>query len=261
LIIGDLHIGWEASLKEHGVHIPSQTPRLLERLKDIVKIVDPVRIVILGDIKHSIAKMRYMDWHDIPPFFECLTRLVKEVWVVPGNHDGNLEALVSESVKILPVSGLTYDNELGIIHGHAWPKPEILGCNNIIMGHLHPMITLIDALGFVTTHQVWLRTDSDGEALARGLLKNLHIRIEDDARVTIKKHFNVILGNPRCTILPSFNNLLSGQAINRNFADTDSRESYLGPMLKSGGIDLRNGDVYLLDGSYLGKLSLLQQLP
>lgn len=260
MIIGDLHIGWEASLKELGVHIPSQTPRLLERLKDIVKIVDPARIIILGDIKHSIAKMRSTDWHDVPLFFEALSRLVKEVWVVLGNHDGNLEALVSESVKILPVSGLTFGSEVGIIHGHAWPKPEILGCNNIIMGHLHPMITLIDALGFVTTHQVWLRTHSDGEALARGLLKNLQIRIEDDARVTMKKHFNVILGNPRCIILPSFNNLLGGQAVNRNLGNTHSRGPYLGPLLKSGGIDMKDSDIYLLDGLYLGKLNLLQQV-
>jgi len=260
LIIGDLHIGWEASLNEHGIHIPSQTPRLLERLREVVEIVDPIRMIILGDIKHSIVKMRYMDWHDIPLFFETLTNLVGEVWVVPGNHDGNLEALISQNVKVLTVSGATFDREVGIIHGHAWPKPEILGCNSIIMGHLHPMIALIDALGFVTTHQVWLRTPSNGEALARGLLKNLKIRVEGDIKATMKKRFNVILGNPHCIILPSFNNLLSGQAMNRSLVDTVSRRSYLGPLLKSGGIDLKNGDVYLLDGSYLGKLSLIRRL-
>jgi metallophosphoesterase superfamily enzyme len=212
-------------------------------------------------VKHSIAKIRFMDWHDVPTFFEALSRLVKEVWVVPGNHDGYLEALVSERVNILPVSGHTFDSEVGIIHGHAWPKPKILGCDNIIMGHLHPMITLIDALGFLTTHQVWLRTRSDGEALARGLLKHLQIRIGDNIRLTMKRRFDVILTNPRCIFLPSFNNLLGGQAVNRNLRNTHSRGPYSGPLLKSGGVNMKDSDVYLLDGSYLGKLNQLQQVP
>ena len=32
LIISDLHIGWEVSLAKNGIHIPSQTPKLLKKI-------------------------------------------------------------------------------------------------------------------------------------------------------------------------------------------------------------------------------------
>jgi len=259
LVIGDLHIGWEASLAEQGLHIPSQTPKLLERLGKIVEETDSVHLIILGDVKHTVERVELMEWRDIPIFFETLLELVDEVSVIPGNHDGNLEALVPRNVNILPTSGFTVDSEVGIIHGHAWPKPEILGCTNIVMGHLHPIIRLTDALYISTTHQVWLRTDSDGEVFAKGLLKHLKIKVEDDVSSTMKRQFGVTLTNPRCIFLPSFNNLLSGQTINRGLEDSRSEGPYLGPLLKSGGVLLEDGDAYLLDGSYLGKLKSLQK--
>ena len=37
LVICDLHIGWEAALTQKGVHITSQMPRLLKKIKGIIK--------------------------------------------------------------------------------------------------------------------------------------------------------------------------------------------------------------------------------
>jgi len=258
LIVGDLHIGWEASLAEQGVHIPSQTLLLLEQLKKIAEKADPTRIVILGDIKHDVAKVGLMEWRDIPPFFESLLKLCRQILVVPGNHDGSLEALVPKEVKILPVSGMTIGSEVGIVHGHAWPEPSILGCSNIIMGHLHPVIVLTDSLGFSTTYQVWLRADAYGEVLARGLLRHLGIIVEGDAGSLMRQHFNVILKDPRCIFIPSFNSRLAGQTINKGVRNTRSAGQYWGPILRSGGVHVEEGDVYLLDGSHLGKLRFLR---
>jgi metallophosphoesterase superfamily enzyme len=120
------------------------------------------------------------------------------------------------------------------------------------MGHLHPIISLTDSLGISSTHQVWLRSESAGEILAQGLLKHLRVRKTDDTRGIMKERFGVNLTNPRCIFLPSFNDLLGGQIINISL--------YLGPLLRSGGIRMEDGDVYLLDGSYLGKLGFLQSL-
>ena len=257
LIIGDLHIGWEASLAEQGLHIPSQAPKLLERLKTIIKETDSTRLIVLGDIKHTVTKVGLMEWCDIPAFFEALFEIVREIDVIPGNHDGNLEALVPRGVNIHSVSGLTVDHEVGIIHGHAWPKPEILGCNTIVMGHLHPMIALADTLGFSTTYQVWLRATSDGEVLAQNLLKHLGMRSESNVRTTMKEHFNVDLTDPYCIFLPSFNSLLSGQILNKAPEELRLGESYTGPLLRFNGIQIRDADVYLIDGTYLGKLRAL----
>jgi putative SbcD/Mre11-related phosphoesterase len=257
LIFGDLHMGWEASLAEQGLHIPSQASKLLERLKTIIKETDPTRLIVLGDIKHTVTKVGLMEWRDIPAFFEALFEIVRRIDVIPGNHDGNLEALVPRGVNIHPVSGLTVDHEVGIIHGHAWPKPEILGCNTIVMGHLHPMITLTDTLGFSTTYQVWLRAASDGEVLAQHLLKHLGIRSESNVRASMKERFNVDLTDPYCIFLPSFNSLLSGQILNKVSRELRLGESYTGPLLRSNGIRIMDADVYLIDGIYLGKLKVL----
>jgi len=128
------------------------------------------------------------------------------------------------------------------------------------MGHLHPIISLTDSLGILSTHQVWLRSESAGEILAQGLLKHLRVRKTDDTRGIMKERFGVNLTNPRCIFLPSFNDLLGGQIMNRSLKHSPSERQYLGPLLRSGGIRMQDGDVYLLDGSYLGKLWFLQSL-
>ena len=258
LIVGDLHIGWEASLAEQGIHIPSQTPKFLEQFKKIIDNTDPTRIIILGDVKHDVSKVGLTEWRDIPILFETLSRLVREILIIPGNHDGNLQALLPRDIRMLPTSGITIDNEVGVLHGHAWPAPSILGCKSIVMGHLHPSIILRDVLGISTAYQVWLRTSTNGEVLAKALLKHLGIKIEDNATSTMKKHFNVTLTNPRCIFVPSFNSLLTGRLINKRLQDARLRTPYFGPLLRSGGVQVEDGDVYLIDGTYLGKLSQLQ---
>ncbi|MBS7622087.1 metallophosphoesterase [Candidatus Bathyarchaeota archaeon] len=255
LIISDLHIGWEASLAEQGLHIPSQAPKYAERLRLIIKETDSARLIILGDVKHEVARVGLREWGDVPSFFQELLEFVEEIYVIPGNHDGNLEALIPERVKMFPVHGLTIDHKVGLIHGHAWPRPEILGCDTIILGHLHPMIRLLDAAGFSTTHQVWLRASSDGEVLARKLLSHLGRKLEGDAGDAMKRYFNVTLSNPHCIFIPSFNSLLSGQVLNRFEGGARLGKAYTGPLLRSNGIQLMDAEAYLLDGVYLGRLS------
>ena len=198
--------------------------------------------------------MELAEWQEIPLFFEAALKLVNKISIILGNHDGNMEALVPKDVEILPTSGFKINHEIGMIHGHAWPKPEILSCKNIVMGHLHPIITIKDALGFSKSHRVWLRTKSDGKSLARGLLNNMKIKLTDDVNKIMKQKFNVILENPHLIFMPSFNDILGG----RQLRSDRVAKSYIGPIIKSGAVQLEEGEVYLLDGSYLGKLGSLR---
>ena len=202
--------------------------------------------------------MELAEWQEISLFFEAALKHVNKISIILGNHDGNMKALVPKDVQILPTSGFKINNEIGMIHGHAWPKPEILSCKNIIMGHLHPIITIKDALGFSKSHRVWLRTKSNGKSLAKGLLNNMKIKLTDDVNKTMKQKFNVILENPNLIFMPSFNDILGGRTINRQLKSDKLGKSYIGPILKSGAAQLDEGEVYLLDGSYLGKLGSLR---
>ena len=117
MIIADLHIGWEMALAEKGIHVPTQTPKLLKKLMALITDYQPQKLLVLGDVKHTVATAQMSEWHDIPDFFNELKKQVQEIFVIRGNHDGNLEPLLPEAVKIQPATGITV-GEIGFFHGH-----------------------------------------------------------------------------------------------------------------------------------------------
>jgi len=156
LVVADLHIGWEVALSQEGVYIPTQTPKIMKKLQKIVKKVKPNHLIFLGDLKHTVAKVELEEWRDIPNLFETLEKDVPIIQVVPGNHDGNLEPLLSENITLLPTTGVKI-GDIGLFHGHAWPAPELLECRTLVMGHIHPTVAFRDPLGYRITTQVWVK--------------------------------------------------------------------------------------------------------
>ncbi|MBS7615573.1 metallophosphoesterase, partial [Candidatus Bathyarchaeota archaeon] len=156
MVISDLHIGWEVALAEEGVHVPSQTRRLFERLKGLLVSQKPDRLIVLGDVKHTVSKIDFEEWRDVPWFFEETCKVVPKVQVVPGNHDGDLEALLPESVELLSPRGIVL-GDVGLFHGHTWPEIGMLSCIMLVAGHVHPVVVFSDLVGFRITKQVWIR--------------------------------------------------------------------------------------------------------
>ena len=62
----------------------------------------PDELVILGDVKYTVVKAEFGEWHDIPDFFSELTGIISNISIVRGNHDANLDPLLPENVKLLP---------------------------------------------------------------------------------------------------------------------------------------------------------------
>jgi len=262
LVIADLHIGWEIALAQEGIHVPSQTPKMLKKLLQIIDLYKPSSLLFLGDVKHTIAKVELEEWHDIPDFFEALINKVNNIRVILGNHDGNLEPLLPEKVKILPSTGLVEGN-VGFFHGNAWPAPELLACRSLVMGHVHPTVAFRDPLGFRITAQVWVKAKLNGEKLTRAFLKSLGVKMEANADVTelLRQHSNVRLKASELFIMPCFNDFLGGRPINRSGYDRYPRSiEYLGPVLRSGSVDFDNAETYLLDGTFLGTITQLRSL-
>ena len=110
LVVSDLHIGWERLLSQKGVHVPSQTPKIKNQLLKLIKECKPTRLIVLGDVKDAIVKVSMEEWRDIPDFFETINEKVSDIQVVLGNHDGNLEPLLPETVKILPSTGTVFED-------------------------------------------------------------------------------------------------------------------------------------------------------
>jgi len=153
-------------------------------------------------------------------------------------------------------------DSVGLFHGHAWPAPPLLGCKFLVMGHLHPVVVFKDPLGFRITRQAWVRAKSDGNKLAEGVLRREDAKFEGSATEEVKKKFGVSVADADCIIMPSFNDYLGGQPINKNYREgwTELYKEYMGPVLRSGAVDFENGEAYLFDGTFLGKVQDLRRL-
>ena len=260
LLIADPHIGWETELQTKGIHVPSQTPKILDKLLRIIKELKISKLVILGDIKYTVVSSELGEWQDIPDFFKKLQEYVSDISIVRGNHDANIEALLPENIKLLPASGAVINN-VGVFHGHKWPSPALLGCKTLVMGHLHPVVVFRDPTGCKITRQVWMRAKCESEGLAKLLLQKHGLKIKDSVKDALKRHFKVELKAKELYIMPSFNDFLGGRPINESYSlKKAGAETLIGPVLRSEVVAVNEAELYLLDGTYLGTLNQLRCL-
>ena len=254
LVIADLHIGFEFELSKMGVGVPSQVPRLRHRLLEIIGMEPPDRLLILGDIKHSVPEIPLQEWEMIPTFFEEICSVIPQVGIIPGNHDGNVEPLLPREVKLLSPRGVKLEN-IALLHGHAWPSPHLLSAEWLIIGHNHPTIKLVDRAGFRVLEPVWLRLRLDGSRLAKEFLRYRGVSIGGDPRATLRERFEVEVRDSILIVMPSFNDMLGGAPVN-----TADPKEMLGPLLGPEVADINQAEVYLVDGTLLGSVGQLRDL-
>jgi hypothetical protein len=254
LVVSDLHIGWERLLSQRGVHIPSQTPKIKDMLLKLIKETKPTDMIMLGDIKDAITKVSMEEWRDIPKIFEEIQEKVKHIHVILGNHDGNLEPLLPEAVNIVPSSGTSF-GDIGLFHGHAWPAPALLKCRSLVTGHVHPTVVIQDPMGLRITRQVFVKASCNSEQLTKSLLKYLGTKSDTNITNDLTEHSNV----SHLFIIPSFNQFLGGRPINEK-RKTKKTDAYIGPILRSGCINIDEAEVYLLDATFLGTVKQLKTL-
>jgi len=257
-VVADLHIGWEVALSQEGIHVPSQTPKLLKKLIDVLSTYKAEKLLVLGDVKHTVATAETPEWRDVPEFFSALGRQVKEILVVRGNHDGNIEPLLPESVKVLPSTGVVM-GDVGFFHGHTWPSPALLGCRTLVMGHVHPVVVFRDPAGFRVTRQVWMKTDCDKVLLGKILQRKYGRKGREEQTRTLYGGLKSVAKCAMLLVAPSFNDFLGGRPLNEGRGGLGSGR-IAGPVLRSEAVDLRNAETYLLDGTYLGTLEQLRTL-
>jgi putative SbcD/Mre11-related phosphoesterase len=260
LLIADLHIGWETALQKKGIHVPSQTSKILSKLIGIITKYKPSQLVVLGDVKYTVVSSELGEWNDVPNFFSKLQAYVDEISIVRGNHDANIEPLLPENVKLLPAGG-TIIGDAGIFHGHKWPSPLLMKCKTLVMGHLHPVVVFRDPAGFKISRQVWMKANCNAEALAKILLEKHNIKIEGTIADTLQKRYDIKLKTAEIFIMPSFNDFLGGRPVNETSHRKEiASEALIGPVLRSQAINVDNAEIYLLDGTYLGTLNQLRNL-
>ena len=60
--------------------------------------------------------------------------------------------------------------------------------------------------------------------------------------------------------MPAFNQFLGGRPINERKKGKRKTEAFIGPILRSGSVNIDDAEVYLLDGTFLGTVDQLKAL-
>ncbi len=229
LLISDLHLGLEKELAKKGFRLPAYSVRMVERVRNLSERYGARKLVVLGDVKHTVGKVEDIDWGAVPWFFDTMLDLFEGVEVVPGNHDGSIKTVLPPKVVLHPSQGTVLGSgrgRIGVAHGHAWPSEKAIATRNLVIGHSHFTYELRDALGGRSREAVWVTANYDVAELMEG------------AGYESKER-----GRGKLTVMPPFNRLVGGQPINR------SRSFEFGPVLSSRSLSLRDADIFLTDGT------------
>lgn len=224
LVLTDLHIGLEHELFRLGVVIQPQAEKFKEKISELIKLTKAKILVILGDVKHKVPGISYREMKEIPKFFDSIKA---DIHITLGNHDSYLKKLLEKKVKFYSSRGFKL-KKYGFFHGHAWPSEEVIKCDYIFMGHIHPIIELKNKFGFKSLERVWLK----------GKLK----------KDVIENKYKCKTGKLNLIVLPAFNKLLGGVIVNKKL------EGNISPIFKKKFIDMKKLKVYLIDGTFMGEL-------
>jgi uncharacterized protein len=162
ITVSDLHIGLEADLMAKGITVsPSLVSDMVAELSDLVLSEHADSIILLGDIKHTVGAISRQEWDTVPAFLKQLSSKA-DIYLVPGNHDGNIRYLVPMNVNMITSKGMMLDDTL-LLHGHSMPSDVRGGFKRIVMGHIHPIFFKKGSV--INGERVWLYFQARKEAI------------------------------------------------------------------------------------------------
>jgi len=128
LLVADLHFEKGAAFAALGMLLPPYDTRTtLERLAKVIRAVDPLRVVALGDSFHRSHSAERLAPDDLK--FLLKLQQGREWYWICGNHDPHLPACIGGTVcTTLTICGVTLRHE-----------PSGNELSREIAGHLHPV--------------------------------------------------------------------------------------------------------------------------
>lgn len=128
LLVADLHLEKGAAFAALGMLLPPYDTRAtLDRLTKVIEVVQPWRVVALGDSFHRSDSAASLPAEDLATLLGLQRR--REWFWICGNHDPHLPMSIGGTVcATLTIRGLTLRHE---------PSPA--ASSREIAGHLHPV--------------------------------------------------------------------------------------------------------------------------
>ena len=242
LTISDVHIGCEDRIRRAGILIDAKdnVRELVDTLMAVQVKTGINNLIILGDLKSSTNIISRSEWNNVPYFIRSLMDKFT-VYIVPGNHDGNLSKLLPIEINLMLAKGMQLD-DIVFIHGHAVPRitPNV---RKIISGHLHPILRKEGSI--ISGKKVWVKI----------LLTRTETRPTDENNSIVRK-IEIIL-------LPHFNDLLDffyRPGKRKNVLNKKSKLPFLESMLNKHNWKIENAFIYTLDGSLVGTMEDLESM-
>jgi len=147
LVIGDLQLGMEQQLRDTGSTIfYEQAVQMLGLIETLLVQTGATNLVINGDLKHDFGKVLFQERNDITMLLSTLRKKIM-ITVVRGNHD-TMTASVLQGLDVSLVDAWSSEGVL-VLHGHKLPDEtagEFKNAELIVIGHVHPAITLSDGV-------------------------------------------------------------------------------------------------------------------
>ena len=143
VVIGDLHLGYENSMKIGGIDIGGKIYEdLIAELEKIIgKAGRPDKIILLGDVKHEFSELTDGERNYLSKLFDYLSGKCGEIVIIKGNHDNYL--LNISSKKMIKVFDYYLWNEYCFLHGDRdFEEIYEKDIKYWVMGHMHPAIKI-----------------------------------------------------------------------------------------------------------------------
>ncbi|MFX1510034.1 MAG: metallophosphoesterase [Promethearchaeota archaeon] len=248
LIVGDLHIGYERTLFKQEYYSSNIGTRIIKEFEQLVADIEPSEVIILGDLKHSIRNFSTQEFQQIAQLLAHLQQQAA-VTIIRGNHDADLDLVIPDNTQLISAAGFSLkfkSRQIYLLHGHAIPSAEILSCDSLIMGHIHPAISISQMKNKFTTHRVWVKTNWKPTII--DAVKNW-IGEDTFQNPEVEQQFlqmNIL-------VIPAYLNLLRGHILNE-----DSPTAHLGtPLFRH--LSLDDAEIVMLDHTPLGTLKELKK--
>ncbi|MFX0015469.1 MAG: hypothetical protein ACFFB2_12450 [Promethearchaeota archaeon] len=228
LLISDLHLGFEAEWFSKGLNVrePGWSFKIINQLREDLEVTLPNHLIILGDLEHSFVHFRSMRKKDEPwvsnkwlrekalhYFMEQIVGIDGlKITLIRGNQDTSFVQPLMEKVEIFPQKEALIHGQLGVFHGHMKPNESVLLSSEIMLGHVHPAIELIDELKIGHKFPVFAKLTISREEVFK--LFNLELE-----RIGLMEQIPI-------TILPAYNKFLSGFILNESRKKTARYKSF-----------------------------------
>jgi metallophosphoesterase superfamily enzyme len=217
LAVGDLHIGYEAALVRDGIHVPGAEKGLGADILSAYNKTRAVRIVFLGDVKHSITYPDFMEYKLLGEFFRQFSGI--EVHIAKGNHDSHLYYVLKKVGAEADIGNEIIINGIAFMHGTSLPSEQAMQCRYLVTAHAHPLVRIAGK-----QKRAWIVSKTG-----------------TGARKRYKKYNKDIL----LFVAPAANSLVGGREIS-----PDMKKSSV--LFRNGIFNLGNSKVYSTEGKLIG---------